>query len=58
VADLARKNVAAYLLSNGDGTVSVFTGAFETPTQAAFLARNLQAAGVRPTLVYRTGRSL
>jgi hypothetical protein len=38
--------------------VSVLTGAFETPAQAAFLARSLQAAGVRPTLVFRTGRSL
>lgn len=58
IGDLAAKGTAAYLLSNGDGTVGVYAGAFETPAQAAFLARNLQAAGLRPTLVYRTGRSL
>jgi hypothetical protein len=58
VQALARKNIPVYPLSRGDGTVNLYAGAFETPDQAAFLARNLQGAGVRPVLVYRTGRSL
>jgi hypothetical protein len=58
VLALTGKNVPVYPLSNGDGTVSLYAGAFETPEQAAYLARNLQAAGVQPVLVYRTGRSL
>ena len=41
-----------------DGTVALYAGAFETPEEAAWLARAIQAAGVTPTLVYRTGRSL
>ena len=52
------KNVPVYALSRGDGTVALYAGAFERPEQAAWLARALQAAGVTPTLVYRTGRSL
>jgi len=55
---LKQKNVPVYPLSRGDGTVALYAGAFETPQQAAWLARALQAAGVTPTLVYRTGRSL
>ena len=58
VQALARKNVPVYPLSRGDGTVALYAGAFERPEQAAWLARALQAAGVVPTLVYRTGRSL
>jgi hypothetical protein len=58
VAALAKRDIAVYPLSRGDGTVALYAGAFESPDQAAWLARVLRAAGVSPTLVYRTGRSL
>lgn len=58
VQALAKQNVPVYPLSRGDGTVALYAGAFEQPEQAAWLARALRAAGVTPTLVYRTGRSL
>lgn len=58
VADLARRSIPVYPMSHGDGTVALYAGAFETPDQAAWLARALRAAGLTPTLVYRTGRSL
>lgn len=58
VRGLAKRGIPVYPLSRGDGTVSLYAGAFETPEQAALLARNLQAAGIAPVLVYRTGRSL
>ena len=56
VRGLAKRGIPVYPLSRGDGTVSLYAGAFETPEQAALLARNLQAAGIAPVLVYRTGR--
>jgi hypothetical protein len=46
-----------YLLVQGDQTVSVLAGAFETTAQAAALASALRAAGVAPVLVFRTGRT-
>ncbi len=55
---LTAKNVPVYVLSRGDGTVALYAGAFQMPQDAAWLARQLQSAGVTPTLVYRTGRSL
>lgn len=58
VADLAKRSIPVYPMSRGDGTVALYAGAFETPDQAAWLARALRAAGLTPTLVYRTGRSL
>jgi hypothetical protein len=38
-----------------DGTVALYAGAFERPADAAYLAQALQAAGVAPALVFRTG---
>ena len=58
VRALATRNVPAYVLSHGDGTVSVYAGAFEQRQDAAWLARELRKAGVATELVYRTGRSL
>jgi hypothetical protein len=58
VQSFLAKNIPLYALSRGDGTVALYAGAFERPEQAAWLARVLQTAGVTPTLVYRTGRSL
>ena len=58
VRALTAKNVPVYPLSRGDGTVALYSGAFQMPQDAAWLARQLRSAGVTPTLVYRTGRSL
>jgi hypothetical protein len=55
---LRDKGVTAYPLSRGDGTVALYAGAFETADEAALLAQSLRGAGLSPTLVYRTGRSL
>ena len=54
VEALARRGVPTYPLSRGDGTVGLYAGAFERPEDAAYLAQALQAAGVTPSLVYRT----
>lgn len=51
------RGVPAYALRQGDGTVDLYAGAFESPEQAGLLAPLLRAAGVEPTLVYRTGRT-
>lgn len=52
-ADLGQ---AAYALRQPDGSIRVYAGAFETAEQAAMLTQSLRAAGITPTLVYRTGR--
>ena len=52
---LAAKGVPTYPLSRGDGTVALYAGAFQTPAEAAYLARAARTAGVRAALVYRTG---
>ncbi len=58
VQALAARGVPTYPLSRGDGTVALYAGAFETPEEAAYLARTARAAGVSTTLVYRTGSAL
>jgi hypothetical protein len=55
---LTRQNIPAYPMSRGNGTVALYAGAFQTRDEAALLTRTLQAAGITPKLVYRTGRSL
>lgn len=45
-----------YALRQDDGTSKIYAGAFESPEQAALLVASLRAAGITPTLVYRTGR--
>ena len=45
-----------YALRQDDGTMKVYAGAFASPEQAALLVASLRAAGITPTLVYRTGR--
>ncbi len=55
VQALAARGIPTYPLSRGDGTVGLFAGAFETVDEATYLARTARAAGLTPTLVYRTG---
>jgi hypothetical protein len=59
-AQLARwtqRGIRAYALRQRDGTITLYTGAFQTPAQATLLADSLQQAGIPPMLVYRTGRT-
>ncbi len=56
LAALATRGIIAYSLLQGDGSATIYTGAFESPLQATALADSLRAAGVAPVLVYRTGR--
>jgi hypothetical protein len=57
VARWARRGVRAYALRQTDGSVTLYTGAFQTPAQATLLADSLQGAGIPPMLAYRTGRT-
>ena len=57
LADLADRGIIAYALLQSDGSATVYTGAFESPTQATLLADSLRALRVAPVLVYRTGRA-
>ena len=47
--------IHAYALTQNDGTVRVFAGAFESPLQAAVLAAAVRTAGTTPVLAFRTG---
>ena len=59
VADgYGQRQIAAYPLLQGDGSATIFVGAFELPEQAIPLMNELKAKGVSATLYYRTGRSL
>ncbi len=57
LAELADRGIVAYALLQPDGSANVYTGAFESPTQATPLADSLRALRVAPVLVYRTGRA-
>ena len=52
-----RRGFNPYLLVQADRSMYVLVGAFETTAQAATLASALRAAGVKPVLVFRTGRT-
>lgn len=58
VVDVWRaKGVAPYALTQDDGTVRVYAGAFETVAQAVAMAAMVREAGGVPIVAYRTGRS-
>jgi hypothetical protein len=57
VGQLVERGHPAYSLRQTDGTHTVYVGAFESPTQAALLARELESSGLATTLVYRLGRA-
>jgi hypothetical protein len=54
---LAGRGILGYALRQPDGSATIYTGAFESPTQATALADSLRAVGVAPVLAYRTGRA-
>jgi len=56
VAEYARQGIHAYALQQSDGTATLYTGAFESPSQAGTLADSLRVLGLTPVLAYRTGR--
>jgi hypothetical protein len=57
IAQYAQRAITAYGLQQTDGSVTIYTGAFETPAQATTLANSLKQVGITPVLVYRTGRT-
>ncbi|MEP6508844.1 MAG: SPOR domain-containing protein, partial [Gemmatimonadales bacterium] len=56
IQNFAGRGIAAYALTQRDGSARVYTGAFETPEQASLAVSALRVAGVNPVLAYRTGR--
>ena len=56
VADYATRGLHAYPLRQIDGTATMYTGAFESPSEANTLADSLRVLGVPHVLAYRTGR--
>ncbi len=56
-AKYRRTQQPVYVLAQPDGSLKVFSGAFERPEDAASLLSTLHAAQLTPVLVYRTGRT-
>lgn len=54
---LRDRGIMAYALRQADGSATLYTGAFESPVQAAALADSLRGIGMTPTLAYRLGRA-
>ncbi len=50
------KGLAPYALTQDDGTVRVYAGAFETVAQSVTMAAIVHDAGGTPMVAYRTGR--
>jgi len=50
------RGLAVYALTQRDGSVRLYAGAFENPEQSSLAATALRVAGVAPVLEYRTGR--
>lgn len=50
------RGLPVYALLQSNGTARLFAGAFKRPDDAKLLSDAMRAAGVRTSLVYRTGR--
>ena len=57
ITEYSSKGIQAYALLQADGSATLYTGAFESASQAATLADSLRALGIIPVLAYRTGRA-
>jgi hypothetical protein len=58
IADLQSRKVPAYALLQRDGSVRIYTGAFETPAEAELFKDTLKnTKNIDATLVYRVGRA-
>jgi hypothetical protein len=53
----AARGLQVYALMQDDGGALIYAGAFATAEQSAPLIRTLRGAGLKPVLVYRTGRA-
>ena len=56
MAPFAAHDLPVYALQQQDGSLKLYAGAFETPGQSILLIDALLAAGIAPSLVFRTGR--
>jgi hypothetical protein len=52
----AARGLPIYALRQPNGTVRLFFGAYANPEQAALAVPQVREAGIRPLLMYRTGR--
>ena len=57
VQKYAARGLPVYTLMQDDGGARIYAGAFATADQSAELIRSLRSAGLRPVLVFRTGRA-
>jgi cell division septation protein DedD len=53
----AARGLQVYALMQDDGGALIYAGAFARADQSAPLIRTLRGAGLKPVLVYRTGRA-
>ena len=53
----AERGLPVYALMQDDGGALMYAGAFARPEQSAELIRTFRGAGLKPVLVYRTGRA-
>ena len=53
----AARGLQVYALMQDDGGALIYSGAFARADQSAPLIRTLRGAGLKPVLVYRTGRA-
>ncbi|MCU0647130.1 MAG: SPOR domain-containing protein [Gemmatimonadaceae bacterium] len=51
------RGVRPYVLRSANGSARIYTGAFESPEQAALFADSLRTLGFTPPLAFRIGRS-
>jgi hypothetical protein len=56
IQSYAGRGVQVYGLMQSDGSVKLYTGAFERPEQSSLALSALRVAGLAPVLAYRTGR--
>jgi hypothetical protein len=52
----ADRGQPVYALRQADGTARLYAGAFESSQDASLLVDAIRTSGIRPVLVYRTGR--
>jgi hypothetical protein len=57
IATWEARGISAYALTQEQGRIRVYAGAFESPAQAVVLAMMLRELGAEPRLAYRIGRS-
>ena len=56
IQSYAGRGIPVYGLMQTDGSIKVYTGAFDRPEQSSLAVSALRVAGLTPVLAYRTGR--